>query len=106
MTQPLTVQKVGFSTTDVYGNSVAGALGSPVAALGFLEQKETIEYLLDRETTVSKWTAFFPASTDVGPLDYINFNSQQFQVSGEPHHVFNPRVGAVSHIECKLTVVT
>ena len=106
MNQPLTVQKIGFSTPDAYGNSVPAPIGSPVAALGFLEQKDTIEYLLDRETSVSKWTAYLPAITDIGPLDYINFNSQRFQVSGEPHHVFNPRVGSVSHIECKLTVVT
>jgi hypothetical protein len=106
MSQPLTIQMVGAASTDAYGNVTPGAIGGPVAALGFLEQKDTIEYQLDRETSVSKWTAFLPASTIVGPMDYLNFNAQKFQVDGEPHHVFNPRVGAVSHIECKLKVVT
>jgi hypothetical protein len=106
MNQPLTVQTVGATSTDSYGNAVLGPVGSPVVALGFLEEKDTIEYQLNRETSVSKWTAYLPAATAIGPMDYINFNAQQFQVSGEPHHVYNPRVGSVSHIECKLIEVT
>ena len=125
MNQPLTIQTVGTTSTDVYGNTTTGPVGSPVSTFGFLELKDTVEYQLNRETVVSKWTAFLPSSsvidtfnvlftdtfgaigrTPIGPLDYITFGSQQFQVSGEPYHVFNPRVGAVSHIECKLTVVS
>jgi hypothetical protein len=106
MTQALTIQTVGVTSTDAYGNVTAGPVGVPVAALGFLEQKDTIEYQTDRETVVSKWTAFLPAETVIHPMDYLNFNAQKFQIDGEPHHVWNPRIGAVSHIECKLTVVT
>ena len=104
MTQPLTVQTVGGTTTDEYGDTIVVPTGDPVPALGFLEQKDTIEYLNDRQTVVSKWKAFLPADTAIGPMDYINFNSQKFQVDGEPEHLWNPRTKSVSHIECKLTV--
>ena len=105
MNQPLTVQAVGKSGDDGYGNTVPVPVGDPVPEFGYLEQKDTIEYLLDRETVVSKWhAALFPDST-VTAAAYINFNSQKFQVDGEPWHVYNPRTKQMSHIECKLTVV-
>lgn len=106
MCQPLTVQAVGGTTTDEYGNTVPAPIGDPVPEMGYLEQKDTIEYLDDRETVVSKWTAYLFADSTVTAMAYINFEAQRFQVDGEPWHVFNPRVQSVSHIECKLTVVT
>lgn len=106
MNQPLTVQTVGGTSTDEYGNEVTGAIGDPVPVSGFLEQKDTTEYINGRETTVTRWTAILPATADIHPMDYINFESQKFQVDGEPDHKWNPRVRAVSHIECKLTVAT
>jgi len=105
MNQPLTVQAMGGTTTDVYGDQVPGALGDPVAVLGYLEQVTTAEHLADRDTVVSSWQAFLPASTVIGHMDYITFQSQKFQVDGEPHQVWNPRTRAVVHIECKLVVV-
>jgi hypothetical protein len=106
MNQPLTVQALGGAAKDEYGNTVPGPVGSVVPELGFLEQKDTIEYLTDRQTVVSKWKAFlFPDST-VTALAFINFNAQKFQVDGEPWHIYNPRTKSVSHIECKLTVVS
>ena len=124
MNQPLTVQAMGGNGTDEYGNTIPGELGPAVAALGFLEQKDTIEYQDDRQTVVSKWKAFLPAvagativdvfadqfadvfgePAEIGPLSYITFGSQRFQVDGAPWHVYNPRTKSVSHIECKLTV--
>lgn len=106
MNQPLTVQTVAGTTTDVYGNAVPTAVGSPVAAVGYLEMKESVEMVLNRDTTVSKWTVAFPASTVIGAFDYVNFNAQKFQVDGQPWQVFNPRTKTVSHIQCKLIVVT
>ena len=106
MNQPLTVQTVAGTTTDVYGNSVPTPVGAPVAAVGYLEMKDSVETVLNRDTVVSKWTVAFPATTVIGPLDYVNFNAQKFQVDGEPWRVYNPRTKAVSHIQCKLIVVT
>ncbi|WP_354567648.1 hypothetical protein [Glaciihabitans sp. UYNi722] len=105
MSQPLLVQAMGGAGTDEYGNTVPGALGLPATETGFLEQKDTVEYQTDRETVVSKWTAYLPADSIVTALAQITFNGQVFQVDGAPWPVFNPRTQKVSHIECKLTVV-
>lgn len=106
LTQSLTVQTVDGSTLDAYGNAVPGAVGAPVAVLGYLEQSSTTEFLNARQTTVTTWQAYLPADTAIHPMDYITYNAQRFQVDGEPWLVFNPRTSAVSHIQCKLTVVS
>ena len=105
LNQALTIQTMGTPTTDEYGNAVPGALGAPVAVLGFLEQQTTTEDLLNRDTTKTIWQAFLPAGTAIGHLDYINFNAQKFQVDGEPWSIWNPRTQQISHIICKLVVI-
>jgi len=105
MNQSLTVQKIGGST-DVYGDQVTSATGSPVTVTGFLSQEASQEFLENRDTAVSDWFAFLPAGTDIGHLDYITYNSQRFQVNGEPWPVYNPRKKTVTHIECRLVVVS
>lgn len=105
MNQPLTVQLVA-DQTDEYGNSIPGATGTPVPELGLLEQKDTIEYLTDRQTVVSKWKAFLTPESVVNARAWLNFGGQVFQVDGEPWHVYNPRTKQVSHIECKLIVIS
>ncbi len=106
MNQPLTIQSVGPSTTDAYGNALPGPLGAPVATVGYLEQTTTTEYLTGRQTTITTWQAYLPAGTAIHPMDYINYLAQRFQVDGEPWLVFNPRTSAVTHIQVKLTEVT
>jgi hypothetical protein len=103
MTQAVVVQPMGPSTTDAYGNSVQGALGSPVDEFGYLDQKDTIEYLNDRDTVVTKWKAFLHPESVVTAFSTLTFQGQLFQVDGAPYHVYNPRTRQVSHIECKLT---
>jgi len=105
MVQPLTISKIGGGTLDEYGNTVPSALGAPVSAKGFLEQTDSVETLNDRDTVVSSWKVFLPSGTDVDAFDRINFGGQVFEVDGEPWQVFNPRTGAVSHLEAKLKVV-
>lgn len=106
LNQPLTIQTMGVATKDIYGNTIQAPAGVPVAGVGLLDQKDTIEYVNGRDTVVTKWKCFLPASTLIGKLDYINFGGQKFQVDGEPYQVYNPRLRAVSHIECKLIEVT
>lgn len=106
LTQPLQVQAVGGSGTDEYGNATPGAVGDPVTEFGFLEQKDTTEYLDGRQTVVSRWTMFLPANSTVTATGFIAYGEQRFQVDGEPWHVYNPRTRAVDHIEAKLTVVS
>lgn len=117
MTQPLTVQAMGPTSLDPYGTAIPGPLGAPVAVSGYLEQLSSVEFLLNRDTTVTKWEAWLPTMRwDSGsqtwvplvvtPLSVINYMAQVFQVDGAPWNVFNPRTRAVSHIQCKLIVVT
>ena len=106
MSEVLTVQSVGPTTTDDYGNAVPGALGAPVTVYGFLEQQTTVEYLDARQTSVTHWHAFLPAGTAIHPMDYVSDNGQRFQVSGEPWQVYNPRTSDISHVQCQLTVVS
>ena len=105
MTQPLSVQAMGSTTQDVYGDWIPGAIGDPVPVLGYLEQETSVEVILNRDTTITSWIAFLPASTTITPLSLVNFQAQKFQVDGAPHHVYNPRTKQVSHIECNLVVV-
>jgi hypothetical protein len=88
-----------------------------VAVSGYLEQATTVEFVLNRDTTVTTWHATLPTTRFdvpsqtwvpliVTPLSEINFQSQKFQVDGAPFNAFNPRTKSVSHIECKLIVVS
>lgn len=106
LTQALTIQSVGPTMTDAYGNAVPGALGPPVAVNGYLEQASTTEFLNARQTTITQWQAYLPANAAIHPMDYINFGGQRFQVDGEPWQVYNPRTATVSHVQCKLVVVS
>lgn len=105
MNQPLTVQGMSQTATDGYGDPITTPAGDPVVESGYLEMSTTTEYQVDRETTVTKWKAFLQAGTTAGPLSYINFEAQKFQVDGLPWQVYNPRTRQVSHIECNLVVV-
>lgn len=102
--QPLTITPQNVKTTDVYGNEVLGP-GTPVNINGYLFQQTSVEALVNRDTVVSGWWAFLPAEAAIGPLDQISFQSQTFYVDGAPNHEWNPRLGVVDHIECKLVVV-
>jgi len=106
MTQPVTVQPMTVGPEDAYGNTPLAASGDPVAEMGYLDQKDTIEYLNDRDTVVTKWKAFLRPESVVTALAVITFSGQSFQVAGEPYHVYNPRTRMVSHIECTLVEVT
>ena len=106
MSQPLTVQSVGPTVQNAYGDWVPGDVGPLVPVSGYLEETLTTEFLVNRDTTVTHWKAYLPAGTAITPQSYINFNAQKFQVDGAPWLVYSPRTKITDHIECKLTVVT
>lgn len=106
LNQPLTIQPMGASGVDEYGDAIPASLGDPVPAVGYLDQQSSVEHLNDRDTVVSQWVCYLPAGTAIGHLDHINFESQTFQVDGEPNSAYNPRTHQVSHIVCKLVVVS
>lgn len=105
MSQPLTVQTMGAVGHDAYGDEIPGAVGAPVPCLGYLEQTTSVEFQVNRDTTITTWKAYLPASLAITPLSLINFQAQVFQVDGEPWDVWNPRTKTVDHHECKLVVV-
>lgn len=105
LNQPLALHKNSTAVKDVYGNTVASDLGSPVTVYGYLEQAESVETLADRDVVVSGWVLYLPEGTDVNAYDRIGFNGQIFEVDGSPWQVYNPRVGSVSHVQAKLKVV-
>ena len=105
LNQALTIQRMTPGTANALGDTPLATAGSPVPAVGYIEQQTTAEDLLDRDTTTTTWRAFLPASTVIGHLDFINYGSQKFQVNGEPWNVHNPRTQQVSHIICNLVVV-
>jgi hypothetical protein len=105
LNQPLELSRRNGATLDEYGNQVTTFYSEPTTVLGYLEQKDSTEFLQDRDTIVSTWTAYLPADTLIGPFDRIGFSSQTFEVDGAPWPAYNPRVRTVSHIVCKLKVV-
>ena len=105
LNQPLLWHQNSTATTDRYGNTLAADTGAPVTVYGFLEQSESVETVLDRDTTVTKWELFLPAGTAVTALDRIGFNGQLFEVDGAPWSVYNPRTREVSHVKAHLKVV-
>jgi hypothetical protein len=104
LNQPLQLQKVGSTTTDVYGDQIPDTSVAPINIVGFLEQVLSIEHLVDRDTTVTSWRAFFPAGTNIARLDRIINGAQTFQVDGDPWLVYNPRTKVVAFISCKLVI--
>jgi hypothetical protein len=106
LTQPITIQNRAQNGTNGYGEPVVGDVGSPVATVGYIERKSSEELLVDRDTTTTDWTGYLLASATIGRLDYINFQSQKFQVMGEPENCYNPRTKVVSHIRVDLVAVT
>lgn len=102
--QQLTIQRRG-TVKDGYGNEVPADIGDPQTVGGFLNFEQSSENLNDRDTVTTSWVAYLNASAQVGPYDYLSFGGQTFEVSGQPHQVFNPRRGFVSHIEVRLVEV-
>lgn len=106
LTQPVTVQPMLPGEPDDYGNTPNAAHGQPVAEFGYLDQKDSVEHLDDRDTVVTKWKAFLASDSVVTALSTVTFGGQVFQVDGEPYRVYNPRTRTFSHVECQLIVAT
>jgi hypothetical protein len=102
----LTWQKVGVSGTDAYGDEITGTVGVGVATFGYLEQTNSVEFNVDRSTSVSQWKVIlWDVSLGIGHNDYLTFQGQQFQVNGEAWRVYNPRTKVVHHLECNAIAV-
>lgn len=104
MKQPLQVRSKTGSATDPYGNDTR-AWGAPVAVLGYLEWQASDEALVDRDTVRTQWVAYLPPGTVIAAADQVINGSQTLEVMGQPEQVWNPRVGAVSHVVVRLSEV-
>ena len=105
LNQPLTIQPRGLGTPDAYGNEVMVPVGPPVATTGYLEQRTSAEFLVNRDTVVSNWWAVLPPDAVINHKDYITFQSVIYEVIGEPEFKWNPRTGSIHHIEARLVVI-
>lgn len=103
--QSQTLRHMGVTGQDDYGNDVYGVV-STGTVLGYLEQTEAREITLDRETYISDWLDVLPAGTTVDANDEIVYGGVTYEVIGPPDHVWDPRLGAEDHIECRLRVTS
>lgn len=87
------------ATTDEYGNTVPGA-ETRTAYSGRLEELATSELVRDRDTVITDWRAFLPATVDLGPYDRIEARGHLFEVVGLPNQQQTPR--GPHHVEVQL----
>jgi hypothetical protein len=106
LTQPVLVQPMAPAAPDIYNNTPLAAHGDPVREFGYLDQKDTVAYLDDRQMVVSTFKALLRADSVVTALATLSFDGRKFLVDGEPYRAYNPRTRVVSHIECALKVVS
>lgn len=101
LNQPVTIQSRTATAHDGYGNELEGTL-STVDTVGYLEQTDSTEITVDRETYISNWVAYLPAGTVVVGSDRIIYAGQTFEVIGPPDRVWNPRLRRESHVVARL----
>lgn len=106
LTQPATITpRTPGTTKDEYGNT-AMVDGTPFDTVGYFEQTQATEVLVDRQTYISDWLIVLHAGTPVSSADRITHDGQSFELVGPPWPVWNPRLGVVSHIECRSKAIT
>lgn len=105
LTQPLTIHHRSTTGVDVYGNETTGTTDT-VDTTGYAEQTEAIEVTVDRETYVTNWLAVLPPGTVVNGNDWIVLAGHVLEVVGEPHILWNPRLGRYEQVECRCREVT
>lgn len=57
------------------------------------------EFTVDRDTFITRWQVYAPASIDVTPLDRIEWNGNTYDVDGDP---LRWEFGALSHVALTL----
>lgn len=87
------------ATTDEYGNTVPGD-ETRTAYPGRLEELPTSELVRDRDTVITDWRAFLPATVDLNPYDRIEARGHLFEVVGLPNQHHTP--GGPHHVEVQL----
>lgn len=103
LNQPVTINHRSPGAANVRGNSTLEVTGTD-ETVGYVEQTETTEVLVDRDTvTVTHLLVLGPDET-IGPRDQVVVGDVAYEVVGQPSERWNPRVRSVSHIEARLRV--
>lgn len=92
------------ASTDAYGNETQ-VDGTSVLAVGYFEMQDAKEIIVGRETYVTDWKIFLPADETITAGAKITFTDTSFEVIGEPHAVWNPRLRQTSHVEANVRKV-
>lgn len=101
MNQPVDIIRRTISgTADEYGNTPT-VEADPVETVGYLEQTDATEVLVDRETYISDWLIVLPSGTPVDSSDRIEALGRSFEIIGDPREVWNPRLQVVGQIEIR-----
>ena len=103
--QALTIQTTALGAADAHGvESIV--VTATTAVLGEIQQKESIELQVDRDTVISNWSGIFAPYTAITPYDrVVTADGRVFEVVDHPWPAFNPRTGHVDHIEVNLRTV-
>lgn len=71
---------------------------------GRLQQTDTVEVAVGRDTVIADWVLFLPAGTDVLPSDRVEVDGATFEVVGLPNVAHTPR--GPHHVEARLRSIT
>src|SRR5688572_31212954 len=104
LTQTVQIEHYDESGVDDHNDPVP-AYGDPVDVDAYVEQRQADEENVSRETAVSGWKLFLPASASVAHRDRVVYGDYTFEVNGTPHEVWNPRTEEVHHIEADLVLI-
>jgi hypothetical protein len=107
LTQDLLILPYDESGVDEY-NDPQPTFGTPVAVKGYIDSgtsRNDSEENRDRETAISRWRLFLPASASLTHRDRVVNGSDVFEVDGHVEEVWNPRTRRVHHIEADLRLV-
>lgn len=105
LNQPIVVERWSAGPTDGYGNPTR-AKASEYSVLGYLEQTDATEVAVDRETFVSNWLLVLPAGSAIDGGDRVRYDSDSYEVVGQPARPWNPRTRREDHVEVRLRQVT
>lgn len=92
---PCSIVNRSFQTRDEMGNDVASE--STVTTVCELQQRQRDEE--DEQVTEGSYLLVVPVGTVIGAADSVSVDGVEYQVSGQPWEVRNPRTETVSHIE-------
>ena len=100
LTQPITIVRAGAST-DRYNNAAADwTTATRVTVNGRLQQTDTVEVAVGRDTLIADWLLFLPTTAVISGLDRIETAAGTFEVVGVPAVVTTP--AGPHHLEVRL----